>query len=215
MSRRLYHFTSTRFAFDDITNRRLKIAQFHDLNDPFELRCVELLTNEQVLAFDLFRADMELRYGIVCFSRRWDTILQWSHYADRHRGVCLGFDVINSETKCGEVNYGAKKLRFPSKLDVNFMWKMLRTKYLGWRYEEEWRVFVELKDSEWNEFAGRLLYFVDFSGELVLRDVILDAENATPTEQVRDACREYSEPVRLSRVRLSPERFQLQREDLK
>lgn len=30
--------------------------------------------------------------GILSLSRRWDSILMWSHYGDYHRGFCVGFD---------------------------------------------------------------------------------------------------------------------------
>jgi len=34
---RVYHFLSATNALKDISKRRIKIAQFQDLNDPFEL----------------------------------------------------------------------------------------------------------------------------------------------------------------------------------
>jgi hypothetical protein len=37
---RVYHFLSNKNAIDDLTHRRLKIATFDDLNDPFELWAV-------------------------------------------------------------------------------------------------------------------------------------------------------------------------------
>ena len=30
--------------------------------------------------------------GVFCLSERCDSILMWSHYADCHKGVCIGFD---------------------------------------------------------------------------------------------------------------------------
>ena len=35
--------------------------------------------------------------AILCFSRNWDNLLLWSHYGDRHMGVCLGFDIPAGE----------------------------------------------------------------------------------------------------------------------
>ena len=34
---RVYHFLSAKYALDDISKKRIKIAQFQDLNDPFEI----------------------------------------------------------------------------------------------------------------------------------------------------------------------------------
>ena len=210
----LYHFTAAKFALEDIKNRTLKVAQFEDLNDPFELRCVELKTKEQEIAFDLYKADMAVRFGVLCFSQRWDRILQWSHYADRHRGICLGFDVSNLQSKFGEVKYGSQKLTFPPRLDQAFSWQMLRTKYSGWSYEEEWRVFVELGEAKQKECNGRTLYFADFADELVLREVILGAENRGSVDEIRDTLRGFNPPVRLSRIHLSPDKFRLERRDI-
>lgn len=214
MNRRLYHFTHASYALEDVFRRRLKIAEFEDLNDPFELRCVRLTTKEHVIAFDLLKADFGTRFGILCFSQRWDRILQWSNYADRHRGICLGFDVENIDTKFGDVKYGTDKLPFPDVLDQRFMWRMLRTKYSGWRYEEEWRVFVELKEPEWNEHTKRNLYFATFSDELILREVILGAENKSMLEDVKAALKEYPGRVKVSRIQLSEDTFRLQLEEL-
>src|SRR6218665_1281944 len=44
------------------------------------------LENEKV-TFD----SQDERLGILCLSERWDSILMWSHYADLHKGYCVGF----------------------------------------------------------------------------------------------------------------------------
>lgn len=35
------------------------------------------------------------RFGILCLSRRRDSILMWGHYSDKHRGIVIGFDGSN------------------------------------------------------------------------------------------------------------------------
>jgi len=65
---RLYHFTAAPYAFDDLRNRRLKIAQLDDLNDPFELKSVNRCNPLHAQAFDGtgehegFKAEMARRY---------------------------------------------------------------------------------------------------------------------------------------------------------
>ncbi|MDW9570209.1 DUF2971 domain-containing protein [Sinorhizobium meliloti] len=39
---------------------------------------------------------LSLTYGIVCLSDNWQHPMMWSHYADRHRGICLAFDVVGT-----------------------------------------------------------------------------------------------------------------------
>lgn len=212
----LYHFTPARHALDDIRRKRLKVAQFDDLNDPFELRNVELIMPEDIGAFERSREQICQRFGLLCFSERWKSILQWSHYGDRHRGICLGFEVTYIKEKFGPVTYQVAKLEFPGKehLDLNFMKKMLRTKYRGWEYEKEWRVFIELEDAEWNDAANRSLYFAEFGKELVLREVILGADCNMPLSEVQDALAGYSEPVGVSKIHLVESEFRLEKHNL-
>lgn len=209
---RLFHFTSAKHALDDLRNRRLKIAQFDDLNDPFELKCVDLSGDGHEAAFDRFKAEMALKFGVVCFNERWDNILHWSHYADRHRGACLGFDVSGSVEKFGPVNYKPDKLSFPSDpshLDKSFVWELLRTKFEEWVYEHEWRVFARLQDGTWSDCAKRLLYFAEFSDELVLREVILGADSPVQPCEIHEAIRDYPDPgaIAVRRIQLSTAAF--------
>jgi hypothetical protein len=215
---RLYHFTMAKHALDDLRNRRLKIAQFDDLNDPFELKSVNLCNPVHAQAFDGiekinfegFKATVAQHWGVLCFSEEKTDVLQWAHYADRHKGICLGFDVSGSQGKFGRVKYRTTRFPFPEKLDVGFSWSLLSTKSKDWAYEKEWRVFLELKDCVWNEGAGRMLYFADFGTELVLKEVILGATCKTSVNEVLQAMQGYAETVRIARMRLSCNKFQLQ-----
>jgi hypothetical protein len=214
----LYHFSTSKFTLDDLRNRRLKIAQLDDLNDPFELKSVNLCNPEHALAFDGregiggYKAAVAQRYGVLCFSEAKNDLLQWAHYADRHKGMCLGFDVSGGKEKFGQVRYRTTRFPFPvpEKRNMEFSWSLLSTKSKAWTYEREWRVFLELKDGVWNEDAGRLLYFADFGPELVLRDVILGAASKTSVGEVLQAMQGYAETVRIARMRLSCSRFDLE-----
>jgi hypothetical protein len=215
---RLYHFTTAKFALDDLRNRHLKIAQLDDLNDPFELKSVNLcdpvhaqaFDGIQVLDFEGYKAAVAKRFGILCFSEKKADVLQWAHYAERHKGICLGFDVSGSQGKFGRVRYKAHRVAFPEKLDESFSWKLLTTKSEAWAYEKEWRVFLELKDGVWNEGAGRVLYFADFRTELVLKEVILGASCKTSVSEVLQAIPGYAETVHIARMHLSCSRFELE-----
>lgn len=161
---RLYHFTTAQYGKDDLRNRRLKIAQLDDLNDPFELKSVNLCNPLHASAFDGhgnfegFKSEMARRFGVLCFSEKKTDVLQWSHYADRLRGICLGFDVAGSAGKFGRVRYVAKRFPFPERPDEAFTWKLLTRKSKVWSYEKEWRVFLRLKDGVRAARIARLLY---------------------------------------------------------
>ena len=216
---RLYHFTTAEHALNDLNNRHLKIAQFDDLNDPFELKSVNLCDPVLAQAFDGieeigfegYKAGVARQWGVLCFSEEKTDILQWAHYADRHKGICLGFNVTGGQGKFGRVQYEKERFPFPApeKVDLDFAWKLLSTDWF-WEYEREWRVFLELKDGVRNERAGRVLYFADFGPELVLQEVILGAASKTAVSDVLQAMQGYGETVRVSRMRLSCDKFELQ-----
>jgi hypothetical protein len=216
---RLYHFTTARFALDDLRKKHLKIATFDDLNDPFELKSVNLCNPLHAQAFDGIeglseghKASVARKWGVLCFSEKKTDLLQWAHYADRHKGICLGFDVSGGKGKFGRVHYKAYRIAFPEEqnMDVAFSWKLLSTKSKDWKYEKEWRVFLELQDSVTEEGTGRELYFADFGPELVLKDVILGASCKISVEEVRQAMNGYADEVCISRVHLSCRKFELE-----
>lgn len=203
---RLYHFTTAKFALADLRNAHLKIAQVPDLNDPYELRCMDTSGVQNRIAYDLWRTESGDKFGVLCFSERWNDIRQWSHYADGHRGICLGFDVIGEPGKFGRVRYVSEKEQPPPKPDQDYMWRCISTKFICWEYEREWRTFVTLDEGVWNECEGRTLYFANFASELKIRHVILGASNTTPTKKIFDL---VADDVRVSRIRLADATFVL------
>lgn len=59
---RLYHFTAVKFALDDLRHARLKIAQISDLNDPFELRCMDTSGEPEARwGYDAWREEAAVR----------------------------------------------------------------------------------------------------------------------------------------------------------
>ena len=102
----------------------------------------------------------------------------WSHYADRHRGICLGFDIDPTLGIRGVVkwNYQPKKLKLesddtrdPNLIPEDIQKLLFVTKFSHWSYEEELRVLVELTHC----VKVGDLYFLRLSEALRLRQVIL------------------------------------------
>ena len=89
-------------------------------------------------------------FGVCCFSKVWDSILMWSHYADRHQGICLGYDetefmkqhpeVLNKVRYC--THYPDVELTEIPRDFNGMLKKYLLTKYVDWRYEQEWRLII-------------------------------------------------------------------------
>jgi hypothetical protein len=103
----VFHFLNSEHGLDDIRRRRLKISLFSDLNDPFELLSIELSDKHRRQSFQAMKEQMSRTGEILCFSKRWSNAVQWSHYADRHRGICLGFEIPDALIL--PVSYAAKR----------------------------------------------------------------------------------------------------------
>jgi len=90
---RLYHFIDQRYGIDNSEKRRLKLSRIKDLNDPFELLSMDLSENGHKEEFEALKLKISEDLGILCFSQCWRNPVQWSHYAENHKGVCLGFEM--------------------------------------------------------------------------------------------------------------------------
>jgi hypothetical protein len=96
------------------------------------------------------------RISTLCFSEVNDSILEWSHYADKHRGICLEFSTSSPTSyfsKVREVDYVRDYpiLRMFSDSAEEKRRKFMLTKSDDWFYEHEWRVFEIMED----EFTRR------------------------------------------------------------
>lgn len=208
---RVYHFCPRIYALQNLQKSRLKVATFDDLNDPFELLSARLRTPSHRQAFKSFKVDARESMGILCFGKSWDNPVMWSHYADRHRGICLGFDVPDEYAI--DVNYveGRPDIKYSDELlkqgvDEQFALNLMRTKYSGWGYEQEVRMFVGL-DETVREESG--LHFFSFGSNLELREVILGPSFRESTHEVTELVAATYARVRVARSRLAFNTFRV------
>lgn len=201
---RVYHFVSTEHALTNISLQRLKIATFDDMNDPFELRGVNLKSAENRKGWDGFRNEIARRYGVICFSKVWSDPVLWSHYADRHRGLCLGFDVDDDLTV--EVQYRAT--RFPQRrladaavsdaLGEQLVIDVIRTKYDRWAYEQEIRILCRLEEAE---PSG--MHFAPIGERVKLTEVIIGAASDCARATISGALGTAYPDVEITNARLA------------
>jgi Protein of unknown function (DUF2971) len=116
---------------------------------------------------------------VICFSHsdlnRFDEILVWSHYADCHKGVRLGFEFPATATlhfTLTPVDYRANRVKIdfgktigittPQKLNDALL-EALKVKSVAWKYEQEFRIIINLEDCVpiQNE-AGKTDYYMRF-----------------------------------------------------
>ena len=96
---------------------------------------------------DAMREATELamsKLGLCCFSTLEDSILEWSHYSDYHKGICLKFDITEDPeffflpviVAYRKVMQHYNHFVSPNKV-VEYL---IKPKYSDWSYESEIRI---------------------------------------------------------------------------
>lgn len=207
---RVYHFVNTVYGISNLSLRRLKVSRFNQLNDPFELLAADLLDKRDRTAFTKFKCELDDSTGMICFSRSWSNPLLWGHYAERHTGMALGFD-IPDENLC-EVDYTTQRAKVAFDLKTRkvvdgkkVIDRLIRTKFTDWQYEAEYRMFVDLSSAT-KEGSN---YFQDFSAKLVLKQVILGLNCDLPIHRVHDLCKHEMQPVHVFKAGMHLRKFKI------
>lgn len=185
---RVYHLLPEEYALDDLRRRRLKVSRVGDMNDPFELLSLSLKIRRDRVAVRDLKLDFDREWGALCFSLGWSNPVLWSHYADKHRGICLGFDVPKS--KAMPMSYDARRIELDIGRELrqqpgplNVVRRLMTTKYGDWRYEREVRFLVSLKTAD----QEGDLFFFRFGRQLTLREVIVGARSQLSKHVVQTA----------------------------
>lgn len=173
-----------------------------ELNDPFEFLGAHLQDRDLRTAMRKMKWALSKNRGLIRFSGRWRNPLLWSHYADRHRGVCLSFDV--PDHFLGRVEYARDRISDFPIIDEALVRRLLLTKFAHWSYESEYRLFVALEDEEKD---GN--YFTDFSEDLVLKKVIVGCESSITRDQVSSALGELRDSVDAFKARPAFTKFRI------
>ena len=189
---RLYHFLSPEDAVDDLKKKRVKISIIDKLNDPFELQAGFTKPNQKLRAqFSQFKSNISKKVGIFCCSKDWRNPLLWSHYAHRHTGFALGFDMPDS--KAIEVRYSKDRPLFtlaslPKNSDnTEYLEILSRTKFISWSYEEEVR-FVYPLNSLFFE-GGH--YYNSFDDQMILKEVIIGCNSTITNREILTALKGF------------------------
>ena len=181
---RLYYYTSKQFGIKSLWEKRLKMAEYDFLNDPYELMPYDRREKRHRVQWHPIQ-DYLKQSGIVCFSESWQSVLMWAHYAEKHTGLVLGFDVDVVETD--KVKYIEELLPSPMSDGVeNWMttevyMAAIQNKYIGWSYEREWRLRRPLP------IPVDGIHYKPFDEELVLREVIIGERCTLKPFDVADA----------------------------
>jgi len=191
------YFSINEFIFRTLINNELFFAKPSDFNDPFDsqfnLRLVEGSKAEKQFFENLEASSSEINnlktpqlnneistnlenslisgtndlVGVTCFSETENEILMWSHYADKHKGICLKFDwKIHPEYFSGsKVFYSNSIHNIEYSSTENFHQeykKCVLTKLGRWNYEKEIRSVIEINKKRNLSFNPKALVGVIF-----------------------------------------------------
>lgn len=138
--------------------------------------------------------------GVLCLSSAPDVPLMWSHYAESHSGVCLGFDPQVSYLAMAQpVRYSRRRPVVDPTVQnrEQMLDASLYTKSLDWAYEEEWRIVL---------LSGPGTYKM----KRALKSVVVGATISNDHfKEVLAWTRSLQEPVEVYRAALSRSTFEL------
>jgi len=180
------------------------------MNDPFELLSLSLKQPEHRRAIRDLKADFDKEWGALCFSHGWTNPVLWSHYADKHRGMCLGFDVPDKKTL--PMSYDGRRVELDIERELSrragpfeLVRKLMTTKYRDWKYEREARILVSLKKAD----PETGFFFCKFGPQLALREVIVGARSALSKSEVQAALSSKDAHATIVKARLAFKTFRI------
>lgn len=209
MSKRVYKFVSAQYGISDLRERRLKLSTIDDLNDPFDLYSIDTTDPRIAHAVTTSVAEFKRSIGLLCFSKNWDNLLLWSHYATSHTGLCLGFDIPDHSSL--DVHYQPNLLKISNVKDIgpDLAYRLLSTKHESWKYEQEVRLFVGINDPP----DEKGLLWVEFQPDLQLREVIVGAQcRAEDANAVCEVLKGYPGPIECTWAYMRSDAFLLVRD---
>jgi hypothetical protein len=202
----------------DVLNKlRIRATPFNQLNDPFE--CKFILNpqpgesdgpdeDERVYAQIEAQVATESRFGqfgILCFSRRYDCMPLWAHYASNHKGYLIGFDeknkMFDSDAPYVEVPYRTRAnitcAGFGSLRDVDYCPRLKAIEFGGnipfdsffqkhpdWQYEAEVRIFRSLSHCAAEQIGGMTIHLLEIPADAV-KEVIIGANGQALVEGMK------------------------------
>ena len=183
-----YHFLKTEHAINNLEKDRIKVSLIDELNDPFELLPYLRYANPKKREeYHRIRRTLSKEYGLICFSEKWSEPLLWGHYADKHHGIALGFEILREDII--KVEYQTELLRRQIELSKNstenkqLFLDLAKVKYEKWSYENEYRILVNLGDCK----PHNNMKFLEFNKKLKVKEIILGCKftNKEPEKLIR------------------------------
>ena len=214
-------------TLSSLREKYLWFAKFTDFNDPYEgkVRKDHNYTTYELDSFIKSRLNIltqfeiqqlcqdadtyidqrmrEAYYGIrvCCFSKVQDNMLMWSHYADKHTGICLEFDLLEDSTNVFRSLFPVKYTNIRESCNYirdadSYIKCFALTKSIDWSYEQEFRAIHHLLADQRFPFNAGMLKKVIFGCKA----------NETRVQTIKDI---LQETVKYSQCRLNDDEYKV------
>ncbi|MES2283348.1 MAG: DUF2971 domain-containing protein [Pseudomonadota bacterium] len=205
--------TEERWALKILRERRLKISLINDANDPFELLGASVGEKKTRSIMKTLHSHWVSTLGMLCMTTDWKSPVMWAHYADKHHGLCLGFDV-SEDAAPREVQYSPQKLNLVIDLQhktagitADLINTIVLTKFKEWSYEKEFRIFTQRVERDTDD-----KYYYDLSPSVVLREVIIGHRCEIKPSELRSHVGSVEKSVSIFKARPAFNAFEMVRQ---
>jgi hypothetical protein len=253
----IYKYTSFDSGKLILEHSSLRFSQVEALNDPFELSPLmdkykrtlkakarnEPKLRDGFIKMSLIEKEALIQYIIkpsietvvdsiknnliLSLTKKENNLLMWSHYADSHKGILIGFDSGNDffqgkehrEMTCTyNVHYSEERPEFfdchtvlskykPIESSVGAYRRMLLTKSPEWEYEQEVRMFALSKGA--SEVSNDNIYLFNFPKEALKKIVFGCQMSNVDKDELAKFIRVLYPNVELFEALLSNSKFDL------
>lgn len=156
-----------------------------------------------------------VKFKISCFSELYNEVLMWSHYADKHYGICVGFEFppkYEEKFIISPVTYLDKIVPIDGNSDMSstiLYW--LTTKSVRWSYEKEIRAITKCISKEDCEY---IKYDSAFVREIIFGCNVTDSKIIEAMNKIRKSNLNYNNIV-FKRMKVDQTTFLLKEKLLK
>ena len=134
----------------NITNQEIYFSNPSNFNDPFDplIRILNTDDSEDMLKL--------LNFRISCLSTNNSNILMWSHYANKHQGICIKYNIAKLLTEKDIIFKKTEYIQTMPQPQSGFHLELLDTttiidaftqKHDSWEYEEEYKLIVRTDEN--------------------------------------------------------------------
>lgn len=136
-------------TIDSLLNSYFYFNSLEKLNDPLDIPINEMQSLDELKYCKIDKDD----YKVFCLSLEKENHLMWSHYADSHKGICIGYKIFSLPESIGwgEVNYFSENFDFYRMTEYKengLIHAGIYSKNILWEYEKEIRLTsINLKNN--------------------------------------------------------------------